>query len=157
TDGGGARRITRAGFVSYGVNDGLGGANVVAISEASNGELLVFNRSADGLFISRPRNRGFETVKVNLPAESVSDRWKGVAQVAVERQNQWWIGNNQGLARFDRIHSIGELGRAKPSFFKDIILTGAVDNLTRLYHDASGGIWLSGQHAAGNRLARWEP
>lgn len=144
SDGGGVARVANNGLVSYGTADGLGAADVISLFENEQGKLHVVSRADDALYLNLFGEKGFQAVRVNLNPQVVSARWRGRYEVMVQSgPEEWWVGTNEGLARFRGIRQPSDFARARPEVVSD-------DNVFRLYRDRGGRLWVSAQFFEGN-------
>ncbi len=134
----GALKIMRDGWTIYGEGDGLG-ASVASVFETRSGELYV---NSTGWRISRFDGSRFTTVRPRLPAEVSDESWRDVNGVIQDRAGDWWIATRMGLYRFGRVARFEDLGRATPSAVYTTRDGLASDDVTRLFEDGRGDIWI---------------
>jgi len=146
SDGGGASRIARNGFVTFSESDGLGSHDIVSVFEDSRGQLFAVSRAPGSLFLNLFSGGRFRAIRLNLPSELVSKVWHGKYEVVLERGGDWWVATHNGLARFSGLTDPAALARARPRYY----LPG--ENIFRLFGDRNGGLWISNQYDLGNRL-----
>jgi signal transduction histidine kinase/streptogramin lyase len=146
SDGGGASRVARNGFVSFNETDGLGSHDIISVFENPGGRLCVVSRSRDALFVNTLFGKGFQATRVNLPSDLVSMRWHGHYQVTASAAQDWWVATRRGLAQFTGINDPAKLARTRPRY------CGRDENIFRLFQDRRGDLWISDQHYPENVL-----
>jgi PAS domain S-box-containing protein len=148
----GALKIMRDGWTTYGEGDGLG-QSVASMFETAAGELYV-NSSA--WHVSRFDGRRFTTVRPPLPSEISDVSWRDVnGGVIQDHVGDWWIATRVGLYRFARVARFEDLGRAAPAAVYTVRDGLASDDVTRLFEDGHGDIWISSWLPARDPLVRW--
>jgi PAS domain S-box-containing protein len=148
----GALKILRHGWTTYDKADGLG-EPVGSIFENPAGELYV---NSSPWLVSRFDGRGFTTVRPALPATVTGSSYRNVSGMLEDRSGQWWFATREGLYRFGRVDRFERLAESEP---KALYRTrdGLVhDDVTRLFEDSRGDIWVASWVPAGEVLVRWE-
>jgi len=148
----GAQRLARNGFVTYGEADGLG-HSVAGIFERANGELVV---TSTGWLISRFDGRRFTTVRPRLPESLPATRWRFFQTTLEDRGGEWWVATGEGLARFSRPRAFEELATRPPQAFYTTADGLAGDDVSQLYEDARGDVWIGTFTPVANGLTRFE-
>ena len=148
----GALKIMRDGWTTYGESDGLG-QSVASVFETRTGGLYV---NSTAWRISRFDGRQFTTVKLRLPAEVSDASWRDVNGVIQDHLGDWWIATRVGLYRYSRVARFEDLGREMPSAVYTTRDGLASDDVTRLFEDAHGDIWISSWLPAREPLVRWD-
>jgi signal transduction histidine kinase/ligand-binding sensor domain-containing protein len=161
----GAMKITRNGFVTFGRQDGLAGANVVF--EDGTGELYVqastfipnppvsLTAAGDerlGLYFGRFDGRRFEWFSAAAP---FSWGWVMEESVLRTRRGEWWLSTGSGLFRYAPLPSFSGITATGP-----LKIYGKADGLPeaqvyRLFEDSREDIWFS-YISASNGLFRWD-
>ena len=139
TESNGALRVTRHGFLSYGEPEGLGRL-IGSIFENPSGELYTFSSVWR---ISRFDGKAFTSVRPNLPASVTDLSWRERTGLLQDHNGEWWIATSEGLFRFPRVSRIEELARAHPLAVYTTQTGLANNDLTRLFEDSRGDIWIS--------------
>ena len=148
----GVLKIMRHGWTTYDQGDGLG-EQVASIFESRAGELYV-NSSA--WLVSRFDGRRFTTVKPGLPVTVTDPSWRSVSWILQDRTGEWWITTREGLYRFGRVDRFEHLARARPIAVYTTRDGLAHDDVTRLFEDSRGDIWIASWLPARDVLVRWE-
>jgi PAS domain S-box-containing protein len=152
TKAGGVLKVTRHGFITYGQDDGLG-QSISSIFENRTGELYV---NSSVWLVSHFDGGRFTTVRPGL-AKSVTDTsWRGVSSVLEDHTGQWWVATREGLYRFPKVDRFEQLARARP---KAVYTTSdglANNDVSRLFEDSHGDIWIASFVPGREVLTRWE-
>ena len=147
---GGAMRLARNGFVTYQESDGLD-QSVGAVFEDHSGQLWVVSGN---VLINRFDSNRFIGVRPNLPKSIVS--WRPGQNCLEDHTGEWWFGTFEGLYRFPKVSHIEQLSKVKP---KAVYTSqnGLPDNdVTRLFEDKRGDIWIGAFSPVRQVLTRWE-
>ena len=152
TQSGGAIKVSSHGWITYGEADGVGDS-VGAAFESADGELYVSSRPWR---ISRIGKERFTTLRPGLPATVTDDTWRDWSGVIQDHTGQWWIATRQGLYRFPKVDRFDALART-PSIAVYTTRDGLANNdLTKLFEDSRGDIWIASFVPEREPLARWE-
>jgi ligand-binding sensor domain-containing protein/signal transduction histidine kinase len=155
SESGGAMKVTRNGFVSYGVADGLGSPYVMALRETRAGQICAMTRSPGHLYLNFLEGDRFRAVPVPVGKDFYSANWAGWHQVAAETADgRWWIGSERGLLIFP---TLGPGGIPRPSavLTQSDGLSGT--HVNQVFLDSHGGVWIVTRDADHNGLTRWDP
>lgn len=139
TQSSGAAKIARGGFVSYTEAEGLGSAEVVQMYECPGGLVCVVTAKWT---LNWYDGEKFASVRLNLPArviESSSGRW----QIIRDHTGEWWAATGEGLYRFPSVARLEDLASTKPKAVYTTREGLADDNISRLYEDSRGDVWIS--------------
>jgi ligand-binding sensor domain-containing protein len=144
----GVVRIARAGFVLYGEAEGLG--PMVGSVFERNGTLYAARHE---FLISRFDGKRFITVKPRLPPQATGFRGRNVL---LDRAGEWWLATRHGVFRFPRVARFARLHAMVPtSVYTD--REGLADNdVSGLFEDRQGDIWLAHFAPGDAVLTRWE-
>ena len=148
----GALKIMRRGWTAYDQVDGLG-ESVASISESAAGELYV---NSSGWRVSRFDGRRFSTIRPGLPATVTDPTWRSVSGILQDHSGEWWITTRSGLHRFGRVSRFEDLARARPKAVYGARDGLATEDVTRLFEDSRGDIWIASWLPAREPLVRWE-
>lgn len=151
TQASGAMKISRSGLLSYRETDGLGNADIISIFETGAGELYVVSGKWT---INRFDGERFTFVRPNLPPriiESSSGRWV----IIRDHLGEWWVSTGEGLYRFPSVQRFEDLARVAPVAVYTTKDGLADNNISRLYEDSRGDIWISSYNPP-VMLCRWE-
>jgi ligand-binding sensor domain-containing protein/signal transduction histidine kinase len=141
------RKTERAGFVSFGHEDGLRTEDVRSIFEGIDGALYVVT-GIHSRYIHRLEGSHFTVVAPKVPGHSAEWDWGGWGWGQTHFQDhlgQWWIATGWGLLRYPKV-KFSDLATTTPEFIR------GVSNVFRLYEDSKGDIWISAWSGSG----RWE-
>ena len=138
TESSGAMKLSRSGFVTFGEEDGLGHA-VSGIFERRNGELCV---TSTNWLVSRFDGRRFATVRPRLPASLPAARWRFFQTTLEDRTGEWWIATGEGLCRFAKPSRLEDLAERPPRAVYTTKDGLASDDVTHVFEDARGDIWI---------------
>jgi PAS domain S-box-containing protein len=148
----GAIKITKHGWTAYGEPEGLGAA-VTWIFETPAGELFV---GSSMWRVSRFDGEAFTTVRPGLPASVTDASWRDVNNVIQDHLGDWWIGTRSGLYRFGKIRRLEDLARSHPAAVYTAQTGLANDDVTRVFEDSRGDVWIASWIPARDVLVRWE-
>lgn len=152
TETNGALKITRRGLVNYGEDDGLGQV-IGSFFESRAGDLYVYSSVWR---ISRFDGKKFTTVRPNLPA-GVSDlSWRNHNSFIEDHTGEWWIATRLGLCRFSKVNRFEQLAQVPP---KSVYTTRdglSNDDVTRLFEDSRGDIWIASFIPVREAVTRWD-
>lgn len=151
TPGRGVMHVTLSGDVLFHEPDGLGTA-VSDVFTRRSGELCV---ASSGWRLSRPKGRGFETVRPRLPPEFADDTWRVFHGVLEDRDGGFWLASRRGIARFAPVAGLAELARAAPANLYTTRDGLASDDVSHLFEDARGDVWIGVFNPARDPLTRW--
>lgn len=149
----GVMKLTRNGFTTYDHADGLGHDFVSSVFESQAGELCVMTGEWR---IHRFEGDRFTAVRPNLPPQVSDSEWRPSQVFLQDHAGEWWIPTNQGLFRFPKVEQLEQLSRIKLKAHytkKDGL---ADDNLTTIFEDSRGDIWMASVSPAEEVLTRWE-
>jgi PAS domain S-box-containing protein len=153
TYGNGAIRIALQGFTTYDTKDSLGSV-IGSVFESHTGDLYV---SSAKWLISRFDGNKFVSVKINLPRSVTEETdWRASANVIQDRGGDWWVGTRLGLYRFGKVSRFEKLGTARPKAVYTRQDGMADDDVTRLFEDSQGDIWIAGFGVGREVVTRWE-
>lgn len=152
TDINGALKITRRGLVNYGVDDGLG-QNVSSIFENRAGDLYV---SSSVWRISRFEGTKFTTVRPNLPRSVTDESWRHFNGFIEDHKGEWWMGTREGLYRFPKLKRFEQLATTRPKAVYTTRDGLANNDVTRLFEDSRGDIWISSFVPTAEVVTRWD-
>ena len=148
----GALKVVRNGWTSYGEADGLG-ESVASIFQNAAGELFA---NSTGWRVSRFDGRGFTTIRMPLPKTVTDVSWRDVNSVLQDRAGEWWIATRHGIFRFPRVGRFEDLARARPIAVYTTNEGLATNDVTRLFEDSRGDIWIGSWVQAREPVVRWE-
>jgi PAS domain S-box-containing protein len=147
----GALRVTTQPWTTYNAADGLG-EQVNAVIENRAGEIYV---TSGAWRVSRFDGRSFMTVRLPLPRAIKDETWRGVTSVIQDHLGDWWSGTRAGLYRFGRVDRFEDLAHAGATVYR--MPDGlASDDVTRLFEDPKGDVWIAAWAPIRDVLVRWE-
>lgn len=151
---GGAMKLSRDGFVSYGLADGLGSPYVMAMLETRAGQICAMTRVPGAFHLNFLEGERFRSVPVPVPPSFYSSTWSGWYQVAAETPaGDWWFASERGLLVFP---PNWYRAPGPPTAIFDArngLLTG---HIYQIFQDSQGGIWVGTRYEA-TGIARWDP
>jgi ligand-binding sensor domain-containing protein len=153
--GGGAAKIARSGFTTFGNADGFYWAT--SIFETRAEELVVAGApSAEGWSINRFDGEKFIPTRPRFP-ENINT-WGWNQTVLEDHTGDWWIATGKGVYRFPKVSKPEQLARTQPKATYTTRNGLAADMILRLFEDSHGDVWISaaGHGARVNGLSRWE-
>ena len=155
--GSGVMRLVRNGFVTYTASDGLEQGTVGSIFEGQGGEWYVIssgwrvNRADE-----RPDGVRFTSVRLNLPPRITDSMWRSFRRIIRDRTGEWWVGTPEGLYRFPKVERLEQLAAVRPKAHYTARDGLVDDDVTYLFEDSRGDVWI-GTFAPGREiLTRWE-
>jgi PAS domain S-box-containing protein len=152
TTAGGALKITRHGFTTFGRADGLG-QTIGSIFQNRAGELHVSSRV---WLVSRFDGGKFITVRPGLPKSITDTSWRGLSGVIEDHLGQWWVATREGLFRFPKVNRFERLARMRPESVYTTSDGLAHNDVSRLFEDSHGDIWIASFVPGHEVLTRWE-
>src|SRR5215207_7969347 len=154
TDTGGALKIARTGFVSYGIETRGHLGWVAAVFEDRAGALYATEGTTGAINVFA--EDGFVSVRPNLPA-AVARASRGGPRIALrDHQGEWWVATAEGLYRFPRVKHVRQLERASPLAVYTTREGLAGDSVYQTFEDSRGDIWIGTNAAGRDVLTRWE-
>jgi len=151
TQASGALRLAMNGFSTFDSRDGLG-QFVGSVFEGHEGELYVTGKWQ----ISRFDGEKFLTVNLNLPRPVTDTDWRPAANVIQDRAGEWWVGTRVGLYRFPKVSRFEDLGTMRPKAVYTRNDGLADDDVTLVFEDSRGDLWIGGFSTGREVLTRWE-
>lgn len=144
----GVMRILRPGFSQFAEGDGLESRYVHSLFEAPDGTFYAVTGNRHTL--NRFDGTRFHAADLRVPP-SVTNFGSGEHAVALQDHGgDWWIATGMGLLRYTNVRRVEDLSRKLPAghYHKRNGLPG--DEITRLYEDRKGDIWIGT-----TGIARW--
>jgi ligand-binding sensor domain-containing protein/two-component sensor histidine kinase len=155
TAGGGAARISRRGFVSYGPADGLAGQHIISIIETRRGELCVTDVQRP--WIRRFDGRRFHSIRPNYQPTATYFGWGWNQAALQDHEGEWWLPSAAGLWRFPAVHDVEELAKVSPKAVYDRKAGLPGDEIFRVFEDRNGDVWMATQWMGHDTwLVRWQ-
>ncbi len=147
----GALRLARDGFTAYTESDGLADAGIGAVFENQAGELFVVTNNQR---IHRFDGTRFMAVRPHLSDDVAEPVRSGLA--LHDRTGEWWIPGGAGLYRFPKVRNVEHLGRVRPRAIYTTRDGLAGDDVSRLFEDSRGDIWIGRRLPTSIVVTRWE-
>lgn len=168
----GLMQLALHGFTTYGFRDGL--AAVVSVTSTLEGAPLVGGYvPVPQLLVSQPnailnrrdpsylewrigqlRDGRFQWIRPNIPPDVVfSNQWNQSS--FQDRSGEWWIATQQGLYRFGPIRRFEELATTRPRAVYTTRDGLRHNQVTRLFEDARGDLWITTFDGVRAGLDRW--
>jgi ligand-binding sensor domain-containing protein/signal transduction histidine kinase len=159
---GGAAKIARSGFTTFGKADGFFWSS--SIFETRAKDLIVVGapepESRLGWSMNRLDANAFIPIRPQFPEriKGAGFGWGWNQTVVEDRAGEWWVAASNGVYRFPRVNKVEQLARtpAKAVYTsRDGLASSAI---LRLFEDSSGDIWIGsvGQGRGPSGLSRWE-
>ena len=149
----GAMKFTRNGFTTYKKEDGLAHNIISSVFENHAGEFLAISGDWG---INRFDGDRFTATRLNLPPQISDSAWRAFRSLIQDHAGEWWVATIEGLFRFPKVRRIEYLSKAEPIAHytkKDGL---PEDNLSKLFEDSRGDIWISAFAPGEQVLTRWE-
>lgn len=109
--GGGAAKIVRSGFTTFGKADGFFWAN--SILETRAGELVVVGApSTEGWSINRFDGEKFIPARPRFPENVITWGWNQT--VLEDHLGDWWLATRIGVCRFPKVSRPDQLAHTPP-------------------------------------------
>jgi ligand-binding sensor domain-containing protein/two-component sensor histidine kinase len=159
TANGGAMRLARNGFTTYGVADGLDDNFITSIFEDSGGKLCVTTASdTKARAINQFDDRRFIAIRPKLPRSVPTFNWSwGWNQIVLQdREADWWLATGQGVYRYAGAGRIEQVRRAFPKAIYTTRDGLGSNDVFRLFQDSHGDIWIATLGGGAGFLTRWE-
>jgi ligand-binding sensor domain-containing protein/signal transduction histidine kinase len=153
--GGGAAKIVRSGFTTFGKADGFFWASTILETRA--GELLVVGApSVNGWSLNRFDGEKFNAIRPRLLETIVSWGWNQT--VLEDHAGEWWVACATGAYRFPKVSKLEQLAHTPPKAIYTTRDGLAADMILRLFEDSHGDVWIgsAGHVTRSNGLSRWE-
>jgi ligand-binding sensor domain-containing protein/signal transduction histidine kinase len=152
TDSNGALKLTRRGLVNYGEADGLGQI-IGSVFEDRAGALYVYSSTWR---ISRFDGKTFTSLRPNLPAGVTDLSWRNHNGIIQDHTGEWWLATRQGLCRFPKVNRFEQLAQAPPKAVYTTSEGLSHNDVTRLFEDSRGDIWIAAFVPVREAVTRWE-
>jgi ligand-binding sensor domain-containing protein/two-component sensor histidine kinase len=173
TSGGGAMKLTRGGFSTYGASDWIQMVN--ATFQDQSGQPCF-----KGMILGDARTTVFDGATFDLlnpeaptphvrfgcfdgerfdwfvPAGDTTSGWVLERVTLRARSGEWWIGTGAGLYRFAPVARMADLRTARPLAVYGLKDGLAGDQVFRLFEDSAGNVWVSTVSGTARGLARWD-
>jgi len=158
TSGGGAAKLSREGFVTYRLADGLRSLHITSIFESRAGDLYITHAPNDG-WVFRFDGTRFVPLRPNFPP-STAFTWGWNQLVTESRSGEWWFASANGVWRFPRAGRLDGLASVTPIGRFDFRSGLPSDDVFRLFEDRRGDVWIGtlGPSNTGTptTLAKWD-
>lgn len=151
----GAMRISRNGFTTYGRQDGFGRLFQVSVFGSRAGESLALVRNGvqTKLVLALFERDQFHFLSPQFgPIRYFG--WRSGQMALHDHAGEWWFATQDGLCRFPKV-SFETLGVTRP---KRIYGKGdgfTVSEVTSLFEDSRGDIWIATNGGGKTHLSRW--
>jgi ligand-binding sensor domain-containing protein/signal transduction histidine kinase len=157
---GGAAKIVRSGFTTFGKEDGFSRSSSLCESRAGNLLVLGGPDTNSGISINQYDGEKFVPLRPQLP-QSVKDigyGWGWNQTVLEDHTGEWWIATGAGVCRFPKITQPEQLAHLPPKAIYTTRDGLAANMILRLFEDSRGDIWIGsvGQGLGPSGLSRWE-
>jgi ligand-binding sensor domain-containing protein len=141
TNGGGAMRLARNGFVTYTDADGIslaGNGEPVPFSDRSGNVNLTFHR-----VINVRKDDKFSRIRPAIPIPPNGYLgWASHQSTLQDKSGDWWFATGTGVVRFPNV-PLERLSRTPPRTVYTSRDGLATSDIFRIFEDSGGGIWIS--------------
>ena len=152
----GARRLSRRGFITYSMDDGLPAPVIASLFETSQGDVCATTLIAYRRALSCFDGKRFRRIP-SLTTDRIHDTGWGWSQLTLQdRRGGWWIPTSEGLFRFAP-GPASSLSTARPQTTYTTRQGLRSNNIFRLFEDSGGGIWVATSSEEAPGLARIDP
>ena len=152
----GALKLARNGFTTYTEADGLGESRVSSIFESRAGDLSTMTILSSATPLSWFDGKRFTAIRPQVPRSLTYFGW-GWDQLTLQDQaGEWWLPTGEGLVRYPKVSHVRQLATTPPKAIYTTRDGLASNDVTRLYEDSRGDIWIATFSEARGGLTRWE-
>jgi ligand-binding sensor domain-containing protein/signal transduction histidine kinase len=156
---GGAAKLARNSFTTFGKADGFSSA--AAIFETRAGELIVCTTPRDReSFMNRFDGEKFIHIRPQSfgRVDKYYYGWGWNQTVVEDHIGEWWVATGIGVCRFPKVSQPEQLAHTRPKAVYTTRDGLAADSILRLFEDSRGDIWISsvGEGKGPNGLSRWD-
>ena len=157
---GGAAKIARTGFTTFGGADGLYGSNSLMATRAGDLVVLGWTESRTEAFIYQFDGETFTPIRPRF-SEYVKNQgygWGWNQTVLEDHTGEWWIATRGGVCRFPKLNKPAQLATTPPKAVYTTSNGLASDVTLCLFEDSRGDVWISavGEGKGPSGLSRWE-
>ena len=157
TSNGGAMKVARNGFKTFGAADGIVQGEIFSVFQDRRGDLCLFLRDRrNNEFIAQFEKQKFASVRLDLPAGMRSVGWGWGQQAFQGKMLEWWVPSGDGLFRFKPTATLAELAHTQPKTTYRAKNGLVTDEVFTLFEDSKGDVWIGSISTAKNGLTRWE-
>ena len=149
TMSGGAFLASRSGFSVIGPREGYDGGEVQRLFLDRGGRMYAIGANWT---VTRFDARGALSSRAQLPRDLETSTFG--TPVLRDREGGWWIGSGRGLFRFAPAE-LEQLARAAPIALYNNGNELPGDQITQLFEDSRGDIWIGVVAPSGEVLVRW--
>ena len=149
-DAGGAARLARYGFVTFGEEDGLKHNYVTTISQSRAGRV----RARGGWPVLNDYDGGrFTSQLFRIPGASTSSRLYDIFE---DHTGDLWVGTSTGLFRFPEVIDVAQLARTPPRAVYTVAHGLPSSEAAAVFEDSRGDIWMKAGLDVVTRVVRWQ-
>ncbi len=149
----GVVKIIRSGFITYTETDGLEANMITNIFEDHTGHLYFLGA---GWRLHRLVGERITSVRFNLPGHINDADFAPNHGVIKDHKGEWWVATREGLYRFPKVNRFEELASARPLAVFTTRDGLAGNDVTQLFEDSRGDIWIATFAPGRGVLTRWE-
>jgi ligand-binding sensor domain-containing protein len=157
---GGATKIVRDGFTTFGKADGFFWSTSIFETRTEGLFVVGSPNSETEWFINRFDTEKFIPIRPQFPEtiKRIGFSWGWNQTVVEDHMGEWWIGTNIGLCRFPKVSKSEQLANRPPIAIYTVHEGLASNRILRLFEDSRGDIWISsvGEGKGPSGLSRWE-
>jgi ligand-binding sensor domain-containing protein/signal transduction histidine kinase len=157
TESGGAMKLARSGFTTYGESDGLDFNRISAIFETAAGGLFVLSaNNPTERIINSFNGARFTAVRPGVPQDIHYYGWGWNQVTFQDRLGEWWVTTGRGLYRFPKVKRVEQLAYTRPKAIYTSRTGLIADEVFRLFEDSHGDVWIATISSFSSGLTRWE-
>src|SRR5215470_16723551 len=104
----------------------------------------------------RPEGIRFTSVRLNLPPRITNEMWRTFREIIRDHAGEWWVATTEGLYRFPAVERIEQLSSARPKAVYTAHDGLVSDDVTQLFEDSRGDLWIGTFAPAREILTHWE-
>ena len=150
TDDLGAFKLAAGGVLTYSTEDRI---EMWSVAETLRDELYIAGSTQSlGFRVGFRSGAGFRDIAPRVPKSINFFGWRPGRTLLQDHTGEWWLASHQGLIRYPRLDSPGQLAQTSPKAVytkRDGLPSDAV---IRLYEDRAGNIWFGTETA---KFAYW--
>jgi signal transduction histidine kinase/ligand-binding sensor domain-containing protein len=160
TNSAGVMRISRKGLTSFDESDGMGEEPIASVVTMATGELIGITRpgSLSSHFRIHQFTGGappFRVIEPRFPSTIKTFGWGNGQILLRDHLDETWIATHDGLARFHATQGIAGLNGLEPSKVYTMRDGLRSNNISSLFEDARGDIWIGVTFPAQFGMQRW--
>ena len=157
---GGAAKIARSGFTTFGEQDGFSWSSSIFETRARDLFVVGSPNLQTEWFINRFDEEKFIPIRPQFPkiVNKLGFSWGWNQTVLEDHTGEWWVAGRIGVSRFPKVNRPEQLAHTPPKAIYTIREGLASNVILRLFEDSRGDIWIGsvGEGSGPSGLSRWE-